>query len=117
VPKDAIIVENVSFQHDSERNKTSTFWGARNEELKEAVSTIEKYIRYKHPHYPKKELDKILMKERVNIKYIGRYRGVNCMGKILKLCQLALLEGTEPDIDYDLLRSKNIHLFGNLLEF
>jgi hypothetical protein len=39
------------------------------------------------------------------------------MGKILKLCQLALVEGKELDIDYELLKSKNIHLLGELLTF
>ena len=43
--------------------------------------------------------------------------GINCMGKILKMCQLALLDGTEPPIDYDLLRSKQIYLLGKLLTF
>jgi len=39
------------------------------------------------------------------------------MGKVLKRCQLALLSGTEPDINYDLLREKQIYLFGELLTF
>ena len=39
------------------------------------------------------------------------------MGKILKLCQLTLVEGKELDIDYDLLTSKNIYLLGELLTF
>ena len=57
------------------------------------------------------------MEERNKIKYIGSYVGTNCMGKILKMCQLALLNDTEPNIDYDLLRSKQIYLFGKLLTF
>ena len=39
------------------------------------------------------------------------------MGKILKRCQVALLDGTEPTINYDLLREKKIYLFGELLTF
>ena len=39
------------------------------------------------------------------------------MGKILKRCQFALLDGTEPSINYDLLRQKKIFLFGELLTF
>ena len=117
IPSNAIIVENVSFQQESEHNTTSTFWGARNRELKDSVKKIERYIRYKHPYYPKQELDKIQMQERVEIKYIGKYEGVNCMGKILKMCQLALINGTEPNINYDLLRQKRIYLFGELLTF
>lgn len=117
IPVDAIIVENVSFQHESERNITATFWGARNEELRDSVKKIERYIEYMHPHYPKRELAKIQMEERTSIKYIGKYEGVNCMGKILKICQVAIINKTEPAIDYELLRSKRIHLFGTLLDF
>lgn len=39
------------------------------------------------------------------------------MGKILKQCQLALLNDTEPPIDYELLRSKHIHLLGQEILF
>lgn len=39
------------------------------------------------------------------------------MGKILKWLQLCLLDGVEPNINYDLLRSKQIYLFGELLAF
>lgn len=34
------------------------------------------------------------------------------MGKILKICQKALLSGTEPDIPYDLFREKGVYLLG-----
>jgi hypothetical protein len=34
------------------------------------------------------------------------------MGKILMIIKECLHNGTEPDIDYDLLRSKEIHFFG-----
>lgn len=55
---------------------------------------------------------------RNTIHYIGQYSGgKNYMGKILKRCQLALLDGTTPKIDTDLLRSKKIYLFGKLLTF
>ena len=39
------------------------------------------------------------------------------MGKILKYLQLCLIDGVEPNINYDLLRSKEIYLFGELLKF
>ena len=42
---------------------------------------------------------------------------MNFMGKILKKCQLALLNGTEPDINYNKLREARIYLFGELLTF
>ena len=115
IPSDAIILENSSFQNKA--SVTSTFWGAKNEELKECVKTIEKYIDCSNPYASSKELANKKNEERNKIKYIGSYVGVNCMGKILKMCQLALLNGTEPNIDYDLLRSKQIYLFGKLLTF
>lgn len=115
VPSDAIILENVSFQNKSA--VTSTFWGARNEELKKCVSLIEDYVEFSNPNIKSNELKRLKMEERNKIKYVGSYVGTNCMGKILKMCQLALLDGTEPPIDYDLLRSKHIYLLGKLLTF
>lgn len=115
IPIDAIILENVSFQNKSA--VTSTFWGARNEELKKCVDIIERYVEYNNPNVKSKELARLKMEERNKIKYVGSYVGTNCMGKILKMCQLALLKGTEPSIDYDLLRSKQIYLLGKLLTF
>ena len=52
-----------------------------------------------------------------SINHIGTFEGKNLMGKILKLCQLALVESKELDIDYELLKSKNIYLLGELLTF
>ena len=115
IPSDAIILENVSFQNKSAI--TSTFWGARNEELKKCVDIVERYVEYNNPNVKSKELARLKMEERNKIKYVGSYVGTNCMGKILKMCQLALLNGTEPMIDYDLLRSKQIYLLGKLLTF
>lgn len=115
IPKDAIILENVSFQNKSA--VTSTFWGARNEELKKCVDIVERYVEYNNPNVKSKELVRLKMEERNKIKYVGSYVGTNCMGKILKMCQLALLNETEPPIDYDLLRSKQIYLLGKLLTF
>ena len=105
----------MSFQNKA--SVTSTFWGARNDELKECVKVIEKYIEYQNPNIHSNELKRLKMEERNKIKYVGSYVGTNCMGKILKMCQLALLNGTEPPIDYDLLQSKQIYLLGKLLIF
>ena len=54
---------------------------------------------------------------RNSVNHIGTWEGCNCMGKILTICKHCLETGTEPPIDYDLLRSKNIYLFGKLLTF
>ena len=48
---------------------------------------------------------------------IGVFTGNNTMGKILMIIKRCLHDGTEPDIDYDLLNRKNIHLLGQRLTF
>lgn len=116
IPSNAIIVENSTFQQKKE-NDTSAFWGARNEELKSATRIVENYIDFTHPYEKKVVTDRLKMKARNELQYIGKYVGVNCMGGILKMAQLYLLNGTPMPIDYDLLNSKYIHLFGHLLQF
>lgn len=116
IPSNAIIVENSTFQQKKE-NDTSAFWGARNEELKTATRIVENYIDFTHPYEKKAITDRLKMKVRNELQYIGKYVGVNCMGGILKMAQLYLLNGTPMPIDYDLLNSKYIHLFGHLLQF
>lgn len=112
VPTNAHIVENSTHQ----KGKTSAIWGAKNQELEDARDRAVKYalMKNKVKGTDKKELE---MKTRNSLNYIGVYEGKNLMGKILKLCQLAILEGKELDIDYDLLRSKNIYLLGELQAF
>lgn len=116
IPSNAIILENSTFQQKKE-NDTSAFWGARNEELKSATRIVENYIDFTHPYEKKVVTDRLKMKARNELQYIGKYVGVNCMGGILKMAQLYLLNGTPMPIDYDLLNSKYIHLFGHLLQF
>ncbi|MGM9711539.1 MAG: HAD hydrolase-like protein [Prevotella sp.] len=116
IPSNAIIVENSTFQQKKE-NDTSAFWGARNEELKSATRIVENYIDFTHPYEKKVVTGRLKMKARNELQYIGKYVGVNCMGGILKMAQLYLLNGTPMPIDYDLLNSKYIHLFGHLLQF
>jgi phosphoglycolate phosphatase len=57
------------------------------------------------------------MEERNKINDIGEWVGTNCMGKILTVCKWHLEHNTTPSIDYELLRSKQIYLFGKLLRF
>lgn len=122
IPRDAIIMENNTTIHEG----TSVYWGSKNTELEEAR---EKVARYTELQYMKKvrngkikknqsELDAAMQAARNEIHYIGTFsNGHNLMGKILKRCQIALLDGTEPQINYDLLRSKKIYLLGELLTF
>lgn len=43
--------------------------------------------------------------------------GENNLGKMLMMCRRALVEGVEPEIDYELLRSKKIIILGMKAEF
>lgn len=122
IPKDAIIIEDSTTVHEG----TSVFWGSKNEELEAAR---EKVARYVELQYMKKvrqgkikknqtELNDEIQAARNELHYVGKFKGGhNYMGKILKRCQVALLDGTEPTINYDLLREKKIYLFGELLTF
>lgn len=122
IPRDAIIMENSTTIHEG----TSVYWGSKNVELEEAR---EKVARNTELQYMKKvrqgkikknqsELEAAMQAAKNEIHYIGTFRtGHNFMGKILKMCQIALLDETEPPINYDLLRQKQIYLFGELLTF
>ena len=48
---------------------------------------------------------------------VGIYSGNNVMGKILTYIKQCLHDQTIPDIDYDLLESKQIHIYGKLIDF
>jgi len=113
IPADAVIIENSTRQN----GVTATFWGAKNVELEDSRDIIEKFVKFSNPYANTKELERLEMIERNKINIIGAFQGVNCMGKILKLCQIALLANSEPPIDYELLRTKKIHLLGELLTF
>ena len=113
IPRNAYIIENSTQQ----KGATVLFWGMSNKELEDKRSIIEECTAYKNPTLSKKELNRVQMEERNKINHIGMWQGVNCMGKILKWLQLCLLDGVEPNINYDLLRSKQIYLFGHLLTF
>lgn len=47
----------------------------------------------------------------------GIFKGENNLGKILMLCRESLKAGIEPPIDYQLLQSKHVCLFGKELQF
>ncbi|MBQ9676509.1 MAG: helix-turn-helix domain-containing protein [Prevotella sp.] len=113
IPRNAYIIENSTQQ----KGATALFWGMANKDLEDKRSIIEECAVYKSPTLSKKELNRVQMEERNKINHIGTWQGVNCMGKILKYLQLCLLDGVEPYINYDLLRSKQIYMFGELLAF
>lgn len=113
VPEDAIIIENTTNQGAG----SSLFWGASNKELEDGHDLIEREVELANPTMAKKELGQLKSIERNKLNNVGIWKGVNCLGKCLNICKYCLEQGIEPPIDYDLLRSKQIYLFGKLLTF
>lgn len=122
IPRNAILMENSTTIHEG----TSVYWGSKNENLESARDKVARYVELQYMKKVRQgkikrnqsELDAEMQAARNEIHYIGTFsKGHNYMGKILKMCQIALLDGIEPNINYELLRSKQIYLFGKLLTF
>ena len=122
IPRNAIIIENSTTVYEG----TNVYWGSVNEELEDARNKVARYTELQYMKRVRQgkikknmaELNAEIQAARNDIHYIGTFKGGhNFMGKILKRCQLALLDGTEPTIDYRLLRKKQIYLLGELLTF
>ena len=113
IPRNAYIIENSTHQ----KGATALFWGMANQELEDKRDVLERCTEYDNPTVKKKDLTVKVMEARNKINHIGVWQGTNCMGKILKYFQLCLLKQIEPQIDYQLLRSKQIYLLGLLLTF
>ena len=123
LPRNAVIIENSTAIHE----RTNVYWGSLNKDIEDAREKVAKYAEMQYrkklkegnvEKKKKEELAKDIQQAADEIHYIGKYAGGhNCMGKILKMCQLALLDEAEPPINYELLREKQIYLFGELLTF
>ena len=116
IPAFALIVENSTFQKAQNGNDTAAFWGMRNKAIKDATPILETAAEVGSTA-KKKDIEKAKMEARNSVNHIGTWEGVNCMGKILTICKHCLEDGTQPPINYDLLKSKQIYLFGKLLTF
>lgn len=110
LPQGITIIEDVSFKHYDENG--ADFWGARNPDKAAFDNLVKKYAK-------QFGLSGKAAKNDFIWKYynVGTYTGRNVMGKILTYIKQCLHDGTEPDIDYQLLKSKNIHFLGNLIDF
>ena len=113
VPKHAIIIENSSLQN----SEGAMVWGCKNTEWKEEHSKIKQNAEVQLFGKSKKEINSQIMNDLNKIDYIGIYKGKNIMGKILTICRDCLLYGEEPSINYELLKSKHIHILGKELIF
>lgn len=112
LPKDAIIIEDSTFQNGA----TATIWGTKNLKQRQLTNEYKKFLKAEGAC-------KATIKAECDKKRLGEWRkqgvfvGKNLMGKILMLCRDALLRGEQPDIDFELLASKKINFFGKQLTF
>jgi hypothetical protein len=113
IPLDAHIVENTS----KHKGKTSIFWGAKNQELMNARAIAEEKVKKNGVFKTKAALEHSQMLTSNSINNIGRFEGVNCMGKIIKLMSISLIYGQEPPIDYEMLKSKQLYMLGRSIAF
>ena len=116
VPKGATIIEDSTFQKVHKPFDGASFWGARNPEKMAFDKLAKKYaasLKLSTKTATKDAVNKLLW-EYCNV---GTYTGNNVMGKILTIVKQCLHDGTQPDIDYDLLKSKNIHFLGMPIDF
>ena len=115
IPDTAMIVENSTGM----TGPTAQTWGCFNSDLEELRDAKE--IRFDIEHSSEKEYRKnratMLNIERNRWNNYGIWTGKNLMGKIIKMCSICLKKGIELPIDYELLRSKHIHLLGEELTF
>ena len=113
IPSNAVIVENSSYQ----KGETRLFWGMENREVRYAHETIEIACEVENFKGKKMDIRENVRKNQEKLNNIGTWKGVNCMGKILTICKHCLEDSIEPPIDYGLLHSKRVYLFGKLLTF
>ena len=117
-PKDVIIIENTTNQTNGRKeDDSSEYWGAKNRELQNGHDLIEREVELSNPSMAARELKQLKSIERNKLNNIGIWRGINCLGKVLNICKYCLDNNTTPPIDYSLLSSKQIYLFGKLLTF
>ena len=113
IPDDVILVEETT----TDTGGSGQIWGCVNRELVEVRKSVAQSIREKHTDLTKKNLDFLINVETNAIRNVGIFRGQNNIGKILMICRDCIKRGIEPDIDLNLLRSKNIHILGKCLTF
>lgn len=113
IPNDVILVEETT----TDTGGSGQIWGCSNRELVEARKSVALSITEKHTDLTKKNLDFLINVETNAIRNVGIFRGQNNIGKILMICRDCIKRGIEPDIDLELLRSKQIFILGKLLIF
>ena len=113
------IPQNITLVRDTTTNSlpNAIIWGCRNMERYYREKNIWKDYANRREIQDLNECKLLRDRELKSLKDVGEWKGQNNMGKILMICRDCLIEGTEPPIDYELLRQSNIYLFGELLTF
>lgn len=112
VPIDAHTVENTSLH----KGAKAVFWGAKNAELMQKRQAVEAEVGKQNFRF-KKNLKQAQLEAANQINEIGVFTGRNVMGKIIKLCSLALIFDEVPSIDLALLNAAELYLMGERLHF
>ncbi len=113
IPDDVVLLENTT----TDNGGTAEVWGCRNKELVQKRKELEEKLKSENAGLTKKAFEALVAIEINKVRDIGEWRGQNNIGKILMICRQAIKEGTEPTIDYALLRSKKIYICGKLMMF
>lgn len=113
IPDDVILVEETT----TDTGGTGQIWGCSNRELVEARKTVVQLITEKHSDLTKRNLASLINVETNAVRNVGIFRGQNNIGKILMICRDCIKSGINPDIELELLRSKNIYILGRRLTF
>lgn len=113
IPDDVILVEETT----TDTGGSGQIWGCSNRELVEARKAKAQSITEKHADLTKKNLAFLINVETNAIRKVGLFKGQNYIGKILMICRDCIKRGTEPQIDLNLLHSKNIYILGKRLTF
>lgn len=113
IPENVTLVENTT----TDRWESAVIWGCKNQELHNKRVELEKELTNRHQGLGQSEMDTFINLETNKINNVGEWRGQNNIGKILMICRDCIIEGTEPNIDYEPLRNANIHILGQRLSF
>lgn len=113
IPDDVVLVEDTT----TDTGGTGHIWGCSNKELSKEKKNRYEMAKSLYSHLSKKSKE-LLTNLYVNeLRNIGLFKGQNNLGKILMICRLCLKNGTQPDIDLELLDSKEINLLGKRISF
>lgn len=113
VPEEVTLVENTT----TDRGGSAEIWGCKNMELHNARLNLETVLINRHKGLSHSEMETLVNLETNKINNVGEWHGQNNIGKILMICRDCLANGTEPDIDYELLDNASIFILDKRLFF